>query len=323
MVHYNPNLKNLTPTTRLAYAKFKSFAIRGLKKETIQEETVTCENETVKKPVFSRISSLVDKSSLSSSLRGSLTNLSIKETGESPNHELNNEIHQKLTEDGLMEKMGKKLIDFSPDASGNVQLEADKRSKSPSGSFENLEKNPRMSENLEKTPEKSEISETSDAKLIYSAKNSASLSIDKTPKNSGNRQKTPEKSGNLKIESPQKSCKKSPRRSPRKHQKTRVSPAKSEQKSLFEASSCAGNQVAACSETIISVSSLKHSPPPINKSVKQLLKQFSQGSFINRVDTHRWSYNGRKIGTLKMVHKMFVKWSKMVVKWCKTVSNMS
>ena len=33
LVEYNPLLENHTPTTRLAYAKFKSFTLKGVKEE--------------------------------------------------------------------------------------------------------------------------------------------------------------------------------------------------------------------------------------------------------------------------------------------------
>ena len=83
LVHFNPILKNYTPTTRLAYAKFKSFVAKDLKvgsdsKDKFGEETETSKRIT---PTISRLSSFVEKktSSLQGSLNDSLSNLAIKE----------------------------------------------------------------------------------------------------------------------------------------------------------------------------------------------------------------------------------------------------
>ena len=92
LVIYNPLLKKHTPTTRLAYAKFKSFNLKSSNsnmkspnnpfkdivdtwktKSTIKEESETTTTSTIKsgKKTVSRSSSLLDSIS---SLHGCLTN---------------------------------------------------------------------------------------------------------------------------------------------------------------------------------------------------------------------------------------------------------
>ena len=143
LVNYNPLLKNYTPTTRLAYAKFKSFNIknaRGLKtqdsitEENLEKATLNEVNETSSAKLM-KLSSVVDRGSrhgslrgsLHGSLHGSLNNLSIKEdVDERSSPQKNNEkVQQKSAEEGLMDdganvdkKSGdKKLIEFSPNQS--------------------------------------------------------------------------------------------------------------------------------------------------------------------------------------------------------------
>ena len=123
LVHYNPLLKNYTPTTRLAYAKFKSFVAKDFKVENSAKDKFEQESETNKRvtPTLSRLSSFVEKnnakSSLSASLSGSLTNLAIKEELESEKSPEKAPTPAPPTPQQVAEKLDKKLIEFSPEGS--------------------------------------------------------------------------------------------------------------------------------------------------------------------------------------------------------------
>ena len=108
LVHFNPLLKNYTPTTRLAYAKFKSFVAKDLKvasdsKDKFGEETETASKRKIT-PTISRLSSFVEQKT--SSLSGSLTNLAIKE-------ELEKE--KSPVKEHLASSLDKKLVQFNSD----------------------------------------------------------------------------------------------------------------------------------------------------------------------------------------------------------------
>lgn len=109
LVNYNPLLANYTPTTRLAYAKFKSFTLRG-QAEFLQrqasinddEDSVTTfesESETAsaKKP-SQKLQSLLQK-------KASVASISIMEENEAGSPAKNGS------------KVNNKLIYFSPDQS--------------------------------------------------------------------------------------------------------------------------------------------------------------------------------------------------------------
>ena len=123
LVHINPLLKNYTPTTRLAYAKFKSFVAKDFKVENSAKDKFEQESETSKRvtPTLSRLSSFVEKnnakSSLSGSLSGSLTNLAIKEELESEKSPEKALAPAPPTPQQVAEKLDKKLIEFSPEGS--------------------------------------------------------------------------------------------------------------------------------------------------------------------------------------------------------------
>ena len=121
LVHFNPILKNYTPTTRLAYAKFKSFVAKDLKVASDSKDKFGEETETSKRitPTISRLSSFVEKktSSLQGSLSGSLSNLAIKEELEmekSPVKE--SAVPQQL----LASVLDKKLVQLTPYTGSNV-----------------------------------------------------------------------------------------------------------------------------------------------------------------------------------------------------------
>lgn len=234
LVNYNPLLKNYTPTTRLAYAKFKSFALRA-KDTSITEEKATVEDETTgnsatkKIKSMSRIHSLVEKSSLAGSLRGSLNDLSVKEDQEedqSP-QKVNTAVQQKLAEDGLIAKLEPKLQDKEDKADQAAELQEQEETK--------------ISDNklIEFSPDQSMVGQGMDEKLIAA---------------------TPVKSDHQSITSLEKAVKEP------ENEAIKLSAENITEKALPEKPS----------EMIITVSSLKVSPPPRTQQVKHLMKQFSQ-----------------------------------------------
>ena len=235
LVHINPLLQNYTPTTRLAYAKFKSFVTKDLKKPSDVKDKFGEENETGSKritPTMSRLSSFVDKktSSLAGSLSGSISNLAIKEENEekSPMKEsTQNNNPPELppvspappTPSQVAAVLDKKLIEFSPEGSGVQPVPEQTQNGLKSPKIENQE-NQKM--DAPKTPEnglKSPKIENQEIQRIEESKTPEKQSIEGSnlqPEKPSSGLKSPNKrrGGKSPKKSPKKKCIESPTKEP-------------------------------------------------------------------------------------------------------------